>query len=101
MKTMKSSLALAALSLGLLGVTGCANLQPPAPAAPPPAPAPEEVSVIESIGGVLVTIYHPDTRTAYLWYGDPGPKAKHPMGCVKIQIGADPAGTPKSYPCPK
>jgi|ERR1019366_1647233 hypothetical protein len=95
-KKMKTGLVLAALSLAILGVTGCANLQPPAP---PPAPAPEEVRTSLEFGGVLVSIYHPDTRTLYLWSGDPRPNVKHPMNCIQIQLSDTPSGTPKSSPC--
>ena len=100
MKRMKSGLVLAALSLALLGVTGCANLQQPTP--PPaaaPTPAPEEVRTSLEFGGVLVSIYHPDTRTLYLWSGDPRPKMRRPMNCIKIQLSDTPSGTPKSEAC--
>ncbi len=102
MKRMNSGLLLAALSLALLGVTGCANLQPPAPPpapAPAPAPAPEEVHASVQFGGVMVSIYHPDTHIMYMWYGDPRPNNKRPLSCIKLQMSADPNTPPKSLAC--
>jgi hypothetical protein len=97
MNWMKSSLALAALSFALLGVTGCANLQQPAPA---PALAPEEVHVSVEHTGLMVSIYHPDTRTMFVWLGDPRPVAKMPMICLELQLSEDPGLPPKGLTCP-
>ena len=95
---MKNGLMLAALSLAILGVTGCASMQPPAP---PPAPAPEEIRTSLEFGGVLVSIYHPDTRTMYLWSGDPRATARRPMNCTEIHLAETPQGTPTGGPCSK
>ena len=97
MKTTKNGLVLAALSLAILGVTGCANLQPPAK--PAPAPVPEEVHASVRTGRLLVSDYHPDTRTMYLWSGDPRPNAVHPMTCTKIQLSDTPVGAAKTSAC--
>jgi len=94
---MKSGMVLAALSLGLLGVTGCANLQQPAPA---PTPTPEEIHVTPLQGGLVVTIYYPDSRTMWVWVGDPRPTAKLPMKCIEVQLSADPTVAPKRLTCP-
>ncbi len=105
MNRMKNGLVLAALSLALLGVTGCANLQQPAAAsAPAPAPAApalekEEVRASLAFGGVLISIYHPDTRTMYLWSGDPRPNPRRPMTCVKLQLAETPSATPTRSVC--
>ncbi len=93
---MKNGLMLAALSLAILGVTGCANLQPPPPA---PPPATEEIRTSLEFGGVLVSIYHPDTRTMYLWSGDPRATARRPMTCTEIHLAETPKGTPTGGPC--
>ena len=95
---MKNGLVLAALSLAILGIPGCANRQPPAQPAPAPAP---EVGISASPGGLLVSGYHPDTRTAYVWYGDPRPSMKRPLSCVKIEVGSDEKNTSKAQECPK
>ncbi len=101
MKMKKNGLALAALSLAILGAAGCANLQPPAQAAPASAPAQEEVHAGMGMGGsALVTIYHPDTRTMYVWAGDPRPTARRPMTCTKLQLSDKPGMAPKGQPCP-
>jgi hypothetical protein len=97
MKRMKGGLALAALSFALLGVTGCANLQPPAPA---PARAPEEVHATVLQSALVLSIYHPDTRTMYVWVGDPRPVAKRPWGCIEIQLSDNPSDAPKTQICP-
>jgi hypothetical protein len=100
-----SSLALGALSLALIGATGCASLQPaPPPALPPlpaaaPAPAPDDVHASWEFGGLLVSIYHRDARTLYVWAGDPRPTAKRPMTCYKFQLSDTPSGNPKPEPC--
>lgn len=98
MKRMNRGLVIAALSIALLGTAGCASLQPPPPA---PAPAPEEIHAEITMVGIVISIYHPDTRTLYLWSGDPRPTAKRPMSCIETHISSDPAGTPKSENCPK
>ncbi len=96
MKMKKNRLALAALSLAILGAAGCANLQPPAP-----APAPEEVHAGLAMGGaMLLSIYHPDTRTMYIWAGDPRPGSRRPMTCTKLQLSDNPGTAPKGQPCP-
>ena len=104
MKRIKSGLVLAALSLALLGVTGCANLQPaaPAPAPPsPPPPAPEEIHADMTMGGgMILSIYHPDTRILYVWWGDPRPTATRAMKCIEMQLSDNVSATPKSLPCP-
>lgn len=98
MKRMNGGLALAAVSLAMLGTAGCASFQPPPPA---PAPAAEEIHAEMTMVGIVISIYHPDTRTLYLWTGDPRPTAKRPMTCIETHIGNDPAGTPKGGNCPK
>jgi len=95
---MNSGFLLAALSLALLGVTGCANLQPPPPP-PAPVPAPEEIHAEMMMSGMVLSIYHPDTRTMYVWWGDPRPVARRPMNCVEMQLSATPSGAPKSQNC--
>lgn len=105
MKRMKSGLVVAALSLALLGVTGCANLQPAAPAPAPapasaPAPALEEVHAEMTLGGMILSIYHPDTRIMYVWWGDPRPAARRTMNCIELHLSDDVSATPKSMPCP-
>ncbi len=92
MNRMKSALMLAALSLALLGVIGCASLQPP-------APAPEQIRTSLEFGGVLVSIYHPDTRTMYLWSGDPRATSRRAMNCTEIHLADTPSGTPTGGPC--
>jgi hypothetical protein len=98
MSRMKNRFVFFALSLGLIGVTGCAKQ--PAPPAPPSftSTAPEVRTSLE-FGGVLVSIYHPDTRTLYLWSGDPRPNVHRPMTCIKMQLSDTPSGSPKSEPC--
>jgi len=95
---MKSGLVLATLWIATIGAAGCANLQPPAPPQAPP-PAPEQVQVSLQFAGVLVSIYHPDTRTVYLWSGDPRQASRRPMNCVKLQLSDTPSGAPKAQPC--
>jgi len=38
-------------------------------------------------GGPRVSIYHPDTKTLYIWSGDPSGNLHLPMKCTKIQMG--------------
>ena len=95
-KRINSGFVLAALSLALLGVTACANLQPPPPA---PPPAPEEIHAEMLLSGMVLSIYHPDTRTMYVWWGDPRPVATRPMNCIEMQLSATPNGRPKSSSC--
>ncbi len=49
--------------------------------------------------GVVLEIYHPDTRTLYLWTGTPKPKTKEQMHCFKIQLSDTPSGTPQRMEC--
>jgi hypothetical protein len=100
MSKMKNRLA---LSIALLGVTGCSSMQQPAPApgATPAAPDPaqEQVRADYQYGGVLISIYHPDTRTLYVWSGDARPASRRPMTCYKFQLSETPSGAPKNLPC--
>jgi hypothetical protein len=96
MNRMKNGLVLAALSLGLLGAAGCAGLQQPAPAAPAPA---EQVNTAVTFGGAIISVYRPDTRTMYLWSGDPRTGAKRPMSCSKVQLNENPTVAPKLSVC--
>ncbi len=82
---------LAALSLAMLGMTGCANLRQPAPEV-------VQATVLPSV--LVVTIYHPDTRVMYVWGGDPRPTAKLAMTCLQIQLSADPSVAPTRQVCP-
>jgi hypothetical protein len=99
MTKIKNGLALAALSLALLGAAGCANLQPSAQAAPAPAPEREVVNTAVTFGGAIISIYRPDTRTMYLWSGDPRTTAKRPLSCSKIQLNENPTIAPKLSLC--
>lgn len=98
MSRTKNGLALAALSLALLGAAGCAGLQQPAQAAPAAAPA-EQVNTAVSFGGAIISIYRPDTRTMYLWSGDPRTNAKRGLTCSKVQLNENPAVAPKVSLC--
>lgn len=91
--------------LAALFAAGCATTQTPADA-PPPAPAaphfstpPPEVRVTTQFTGVSLEIYHPDTRTLYLWTGTPKPQTKESMRCFKIQLSDTPSGTPQRMEC--
>ena len=44
------------------------------------------------LGGMTLSIYHPDTRTMYVWWGDPRPVATRPMNCIELQLSATPNG---------
>jgi len=101
---MKNRLVLSALSIAMLTAMGCSSMQTPAAAAPPAATpsftssAPEVHAALQ-FGGVLVSIYHPDTRTLYLWSGDPRPNVHRPMTCLKVQLSDNPSAAPVSGPC--
>ena len=84
---MKNGLMLAALSLAILGVTGCASSSRPRPHQ---RPRPEEIRTSLEFGGVLVSIYHPDTRTMYLWSGDPRADRQAPDDLHRNSSGRDP-----------
>jgi hypothetical protein len=101
---MKNRFVLSALSLALLGAAGCASMQPqPAAATPPAAPhfstPPPEVRATTQFTGVVLQIYHPDTRTLYIWTGSPKPQAKESMHCFKLQLSDTPSGTPQRLAC--
>jgi hypothetical protein len=108
MSKMKNRFVLSALSFAILGVMGCTSMQQPAPAsgqatAPATSATPdlaqEQVHAEYQFGGVLISIYHPDTRTLYVWSGDPRPASKRPMVCYKFQISDTPSGAPISELC--
>ena len=108
---MKYRFLLCILLLGVLGNAGCAAAQQSAPAASQPAaPAaadpppqfstpPPEVRATMQFSGVLVQVYHPETRTLYLWTGNPKPTNKQPMNCFKLQLSDTASGTPKREKC--
>ena len=103
---MKTRFLLAALALAALCAYGCANMQPqPADATPAASPAPHfstpqpEVRVTTQFTGVALQIYHPETRTLYLWTGSPKPQAKEQMHCFKIQLSDTPSGKPQPLAC--
>ena len=105
MMSMKNS-SICALSLVLFIATGCASLtqSTPAPASAAPAPstpAPVEVRTNLEFGGPQVSIFHPDTRTLYLWSSDPRPGPPHrDPNCIKIQMSDSPSGGPvTNEPC--
>src|SRR3984957_13230700 len=105
---MKNRFVLSALSLALLGAAGCASMQPQPAEPPPPAPAaphfstsPPEVRVMTQFTGVVLQLYHPDTRTLYIWTGSPKPQAKESMHCFKLQLSDTPSGTPQRLECEK
>lgn len=108
MMIMKNSLV-CALALVLLGAAGCASqtqsapapLPAPAAAAPQSTPAPVEVRTNLEFGGPQVSIFHPDTRTLYLWSSDPRPGPPHRApNCIKIQMSDSPSGGPvTNEPC--
>jgi hypothetical protein len=96
---------LKALSLAALCASGCANMQQPAdpspvaPAAPHFSTPQPEVRVTTQFTGVALQIYHPETRTLYLWTGSPKPQAKETMHCFKIQLSDTPSGKPQTLAC--
>lgn len=102
---MKNRFLLAALALAMLCAAGCATTQAPADATPvaPAAPhfstPPPEVRVTTQFTGVALQIYHPETRTLYLWTGTPRPQKKESMHCFKIQLSDTPSGTPQRLDC--
>lgn len=103
---VKNRFVLLALSLALLCAAGCTSLQPqPADPTPPTATAPHfstsppEVRVTTQFTGVALQIYHPETRTVYLWTGSPKPQAKESMHCFKIQLSDTPSGSPQTLAC--
>jgi hypothetical protein len=101
---MKNRLLLSILSLALIGATGCASMQASAdpataPASPQFSTPPPEVRASMQFTGVLVQIYHPETRTLYMWVGNPRPTAKGPMQCFKLQLSDTQSGTPQKEPC--
>jgi hypothetical protein len=103
--SMKNRFLLSAFSLALLCAYGCATAQTPADATPtaPAAPrfstSPPEVRVTTQFTGVSLQIYHPETRTLYLWTGSPRPQKKEQMHCFKIQLSDTPSGTPQRMEC--
>ena len=76
-----------------------ADATPAAPAAPHFSTPPPEVRVTTQFTGVALEIYHPDTRTLYLWTGTPKPQTKEQMHCFKIQLSDTPSGTPQRMEC--
>jgi hypothetical protein len=110
MMSMKNSLV-CALLLVLFIATGCAGQTQSTPAsasAPAPAaaqlqstPAPVQIRTNLEFGGPQVSIFHPDTRTLYLWSSDPRPGPVHrEPNCVKIQMSDSPSGGPVTNgPC--
>jgi hypothetical protein len=99
---MKNRLLLSMLALALLGVAGCASMQPPAaPAAAAPhfSTPPPEVRATILFTGLLLQVYYPETRTLYVWTGNPKPKAPQPMNCFKLQLSDTPSGAPQRLPC--
>ncbi len=105
MMSMKNSLV-CALSLALLAAAGCAPQNQPVPASAAAAPvqstpAPVEVRTNLEFGGPQVSIFHPDTRTLYLWSEDPRPGPPHrDPNCIKIQMSDSPSGGPvTNEPC--
>jgi hypothetical protein len=94
------------LCISLIGAAGCASQQAqPASSAPvataAPTPPPAEISTHYEIGGPQLSIYRPNTRTLYLWSGDPRPGPTfHPMTCIKVQMSDSPSGGPMTEePC--
>ena len=105
MMSMKKS-SICALSVVLFIAMGCASQtqSTPAPAAAAPSqstPAPVEVRTNLEFGGPQVSVFHPDTRTLYLWSGDPRPGPAHKdQNCIKIQMSDSPSGGPvTNEPC--
>ena len=105
--SMRNSLVYA-LALVLFIAAGCASQTQPTPAPAPAAaapsqstPAPVEVRTNLEFGGPQVSIFHPDTRTLYLWSGDPRPGPPHrEPNCIKIQMSDSPSGGPvTNEPC--
>ena len=106
MINLKNAL-ICALSLAMLAVAGCAAQSEPSSAASPApvtasaSPATPQITTNFEFGGPQVSIFHPDTKTLYLWSGDPRPGPPHrPMTCIKIQMGDNPSGGPVTdAPC--
>ena len=103
---MKNRFLLSMLALGLLGGAGCATTQPQAaPDAPAAAAAPQfttpppEVRASYEMGGFIVQVYHPETRTLYVWVGNPSMQARHPMTCFKLQLSDTLSGQPQKENC--
>jgi hypothetical protein len=103
---MMSMKNMVCFSLILFIATGCASQNQsavPAPAAAPApsTPAPAEVRSNLEFGGPQVSIFHPDTRTLYLWSSDPRPGPPHrDPNCIKIQMSDSPSGGPMTNePC--
>ena len=99
-----------ALAIAMIAAAGCAGQNQASSAAPAPAPAaaampaspaPVQIQTNFEFGGPQVTIFHPDTKTLYMWSGDPRPGAPHkPMTCIKIQMSDSPSGGPVTdEPC--
>ena len=99
-----------ALAIAMIAASGCAgqNQSSSAPHAPasaaaaiPPSPAPVQIQTNFEFGGPQVTIFHPDTRTLYLWSSDPRPGPPHrDPNCIKIQMSDSPSGGPvTNEPC--
>jgi hypothetical protein len=99
-----------ALAIAMIAASGCAGQNQSSSAAPAPAiaaaatpasPAPVQIQTNFEFGGPEVSIFHPDTKTLYMWSGDPRPGAPHkPMKCIKIQMGDSPSGGPVTdAPC--
>ena len=99
-----------ALAIAMIAATGCAGQNQSSSAAPAPAPAaaasqstpaPVEVRTNLEFGGPQVSIFHPDTRTLYLWSSDPRPGPPHrDPNCIKIQMSDSPSGGPvTNEPC--
>jgi hypothetical protein len=102
---MKNRLLLAALSLALLCAAGCATTQTPADPTPPASAAPQfstpppEIRTSMLYSAVLLQVYHPETRTVYVWVGNPKPLDKQPMQCFKLQLSDTASGNPQRMPC--
>jgi hypothetical protein len=100
---MKIRFLLSALSLAMLCAAGCATMQtpatPPAPAAPQFSTPPPEIRTSILFSAVLLQIYHPETRTLYIWIGDPKPLKQQPMQCFKLQLSDTASGNPQRMPC--
>jgi hypothetical protein len=105
MVSIKKSL-ICALSIALIGAVGCAS-QPAQPASPAPVaavaptPTPAEISTHYEFSGPELSIYRPDTRTLYLWSGNPQPGSNYrKMTCIKVQMSDSPSGGPVTEePC--
>jgi hypothetical protein len=87
----KGTLMLATVVLLALVQMGC---QPRARSAP-------VVTAMPMFGaGLVVTVYHPDIRTVYVWsWMDTRPFGNKKMTCQAIQLSADPGRAPTRMPC--